>query len=188
MPEDKVIVVAITGASGSIYGLRSLELLREMGGISTHLILTAAGLRTAQLETGLSHDEIKARADICHSDRDTGAPIASGSFVTHGMLVAPCSIKTLSAIAHSYDANLVTRAADVCLKERRRLVLMLRETPFHAGHIQLMAQADRNGAIIMPPVPEFYSKPRSIDEMVTQSTSRALSLLDIAPPGMMRWS
>jgi 4-hydroxy-3-polyprenylbenzoate decarboxylase len=187
VPEDKVIVVAITGASGSIYGLRSLELLREMGGISTHLILTAAGLRTAQLETGLSHDEIKARADICHSDRDTGAPIASGSFVTHGMLVAPCSIKTLSAIAHSYDANLVTRAADVCLKERRRLVLMLRETPYHLGHIRTMAAVTEMGGIIFPPVPAFYAQLETLDAVVTQSVGRALDFLGFEVKGIKRW-
>lgn len=187
LPARVAIIVAITGASGTIYGVRALEILHDMDGIETHLIVTPDGLRTARLETGLGLDELKALADIHHSDKNMGACVASGSFETTGMLVAPCSVKTLSAIANSYDDNLVTRAADVCVKERRRLVLMLRETPLHAGHIQLMAQADRNGAIIMPPVPEFYNNPGSLDEIVTQSTCRALALLGLVPPQLRRW-
>jgi 4-hydroxy-3-polyprenylbenzoate decarboxylase len=182
------LIVAITGASGAIFGIRALELLRDLSTVETHLVVTAEGLRTAKLETGLGMDELKALADHCHSDRNTGACIASGSFQTAGMLVAPCSVKTLSAIANSYNQTLVTRAADVCLKERRRVVLMFRETPLHAGHLRLMAEADRNGAILMPPVPEFYTHPASLDDMITQLTCRALSLFGFDPKPMKRWT
>jgi 4-hydroxy-3-polyprenylbenzoate decarboxylase len=187
MTEHRVIIVAITGASGAAYGVKALELLHAEHNVTTHLVVTSDGLRTAKLETGLGLDGLKSRADVFHSDRNTGAAIASGSFPTDGMLIAPCSIKTLSSIANSYDENLVSRAADVCLKERRKLVLMVRETPLHAGHIQLMAQADRNGAIVMPPVPEFYSKPQSLDDMVTQTTCRALAILGVVPQSMKQW-
>ena len=139
--------------------------------------------------SGLSFDPdaIKALADRCYHPRAIGAAVSSGSFVTTGMLVAPCSIKTLSGIANSYNEELVVRAADVCLKERRRVVLMLRETPLHAGHIDLMARATANGAIIMPPVPAFYALPQTIEEIVDQTVSRALELLDVTVPGVKRW-
>lgn len=178
----------MTGASGAIYGIRALQLLRDVPEIETHAVFSPAALRTALHETGMPPREIEALADHTHSHRDIGASIASGSFRTAGMLVAPCSVKTLSAIAHCYDADLITRAADVCLKERRRVVLLLRETPLHAGHIALIQQADRNGAIVMPPVPAFYSKPASIDEMVTQTVGRALDLFDIHLPVVRRWT
>jgi 4-hydroxy-3-polyprenylbenzoate decarboxylase len=183
----KRIVIAITGASGAIYGVRALQLLREVPDVESHVILTSSAHRTIEHETAYKPDEVRALADNLYSPRDIGAAIASGSFVTAGMLVAPCSVKTLSGIAHCYDDNLVVRAADVCLKERRRVVLMLRETPLHAGHIDLMAQATRNGAIIMPPVPAFYALPTTLDDVVNQTVGRALELLDVSIPGLKRW-
>lgn len=184
----KRLIVAITGASGAVYGVRALELLKSVPDVETHLILTPAGIRTIAAELDIGADAVRALADEVHSPKDIGASISSGSFVTEGMLVAPCSIKSLSGIAHCYNDELVVRAADVCLKERRRLVLMLRETPFHLGHIELMAQATRNGAIIMPPVPAFYHRPQTIDDIVDQSVARALDLFGIAPPSTMRWN
>lgn len=182
------MIVAITGASGACYGVRALEMLRDIGDIETHLIISNAGLRTAMEEgVGKSGDEIRALADICYPHKDIGAAVASGSFQCHGMLVAPCSIKTLSGIANCYSNDLVTRAADVCLKERRRLVLMVRETPLHAGHIALMDTATRSGAIIMPPVPSFYTRPATIDDMVSQTVGRALDLFDLDHPSVRRW-
>jgi 4-hydroxy-3-polyprenylbenzoate decarboxylase len=161
---------------------------RAHGGIETHLVLTASGARTLVEETDHSVAQVRALADHVHEARDIGAPLASGSFRTLGMLVAPCSVKTLSGIAHSYDDALVVRAADVCLKERRRVVLLLRETPLHAGHIELMAQATRNGAIVMPPVPAFYDRPATLAEMVDQTVGRALDLFDIDVQVVRRWS
>lgn len=182
------MIVAITGASGACYGVRALEMLRDIGDIETHLIISNAGLRTAMEEgVGKSGDEIRALADVCYPYKDIGAAVASGSFRCHGMLVAPCSIKTLSGIANCYSNDLVTRAADVCLKERRRLVLMVRETPLHAGHIALMDTATRSGAIIMPPVPSFYTRPATIDDMVSQTVGRALDLFDLDHPSVRRW-
>jgi 4-hydroxy-3-polyprenylbenzoate decarboxylase len=180
------VIVAITGASGAIYGIRALELMRDLD-VETHLIVTPSAQRTIAHETTYKPDAIKALADRCYHPRDIGAAVSSGSFITTGMLVAPCSIKTLSGIANSYNEELVVRAADVCLKERRRVVLMLRETPLHAGHIDLMARATANGAIIMPPVPAFYALPQTVDEIVDQTVSRALELLDVTVPGVKRW-
>jgi flavin prenyltransferase len=181
------LIVAITGASGAIYGVRALELLRSVEDVETHVIITPSAYRTIAHETDYGPDEVRELADQHHNPRDIGAALSSGSFVTTGMLVAPCSVKTLSGIANSYNEELVVRAADVCLKERRRVVLMLRETPLHAGHIDLMARATANGAIIMPPVPAFYALPRSLDDVVDQTVSRALELLDVAIPGIKRW-
>ena len=183
----KRLVIAITGASGAIYGIRALELLRDVPDVETHAIITAAAQRTISHETNYSPRQVRELADRVHAPRDDGAAVSSGSFVTAGMLVAPCSIKTLSGIAHSYNDTLVVRAADVCLKERRRVVLLLRETPLHAGHIELMAQATRNGAVIMPPVPAFYTQPETLDDVVNQTVARALELLDVALPGIKRW-
>ena len=177
----------ITGASGVIYGIRALEILRRVKDVESHVILSPAAARTIAEETDYSVDTVKKLADVMYSHKDIGAAISSGSFKTEGMLVAPCSIKTLSGIANSYNEDLIVRAADVCLKERRRVVLMLRETPLHAGHIRLMAQATENGALIMPPVPGFYSRPQSIDDMVTQSVGRALDLLGIDAGVVKRW-
>ena len=182
------LIIAITGASGAIYGVRALQLLRALGGIETHLILTASGARTLVEETDFSAADVRALADQVHSARDIGATVSSGSFRTLGMLVAPCSIKTLSGIAHCYNDELVVRAADVCLKERRRVVLLLRETPLHAGHITLMDQATRNGAIIMPPVPAFYQRPTTVQDIVDQTVGRALDLFDLDIPAVKRWN
>ena len=179
--------MAITGASGAIYGIRALELLRQVADVETHAIVTPSAQRTIAHETSYSPDDVRTLADHLHHPRDIGAAVSSGSFVSAGMLVAPCSVKTLSGIANSYGEGLVVRAADVCLKERRRVVLMLRETPFHAGHIDLMARATANGAIIMPPVPAFYALPSTLDDVVNQSVGRALELLDVTVGGIKRW-
>jgi 4-hydroxy-3-polyprenylbenzoate decarboxylase len=181
------LIVALTGASGLIYGVRALELLRDVDDIETHLIISGGAMRTAVDELDMSLDDIRALADRVHSFRDLGAQISSGSFQTLGMLVAPCSVKTLSGIAHCYNDELVVRAADVCLKERRRVVLLLRETPLHAGHLALMQQAAQNGAVIMPPVPAFYHRPQTIDDIVNQTVGRALDLFGIDLPHVKRW-
>jgi flavin prenyltransferase len=181
------VIIAITGASGVIYGIRALQLLRDVPGVETHAIISPAALRTALDEVDMTPDEIKALPDRLYNHRDIGAAISSGSFRTDGMLVMPCSIKTLSGIANCYNDELIVRAADVCLKERRRVVLLLRETPFHAGHIELMAQATRNGAIIMPPVPAFYSRPKTLDDVINQTVGRALDLVGMPLPHVKRW-
>lgn len=184
----KRLIVAITGASGAIYGVRALEMLRDLPDVETHCILTSSAQRTITHETKYRVEDVRSLADTVYDHRDIGAAVSSGSFVTAGMLVAPCSVKTLSGIAHCYNDQLVVRAADVCLKERRRVVLMLRETPLHAGHIELMAQATRNGAIVMPPVPAFYTLPQSLDDIVDQTVARTLELLDVTLPSIKRWS
>jgi 4-hydroxy-3-polyprenylbenzoate decarboxylase len=181
------VIVAISGASGAIYGIKALQLLRELDAHETHLVISPAGARTIVEETDYSVPEVEALADVCHSFRDIGSPIASGSFAVLGMIVAPCSARTLGGIASSLGDNLMVRAADVCLKERRRLVLLFRETPLHLGHIELMAQVTRYGAIVMPPVPAFYMRPDSVDEIATQTTARALDVLGIAMPSLKRW-
>jgi flavin prenyltransferase len=183
----KRLIVAMTGASGLIYGIRALEMLRALPDIETHLIISAAAARIAPEELDMSLAQIRALAHHVHSNRDLGAAVSSGSFRTNGMLIAPCSVTTLSGIANSSCRELVVRAADVCLKERRRLVLLFRETPLHAGHIALMDQATRNGAIVMPPVPAFYPQPRTLDDMVNQSVGRALDLFGIEVPSLKRW-
>ncbi|HNP55479.1 MAG TPA: UbiX family flavin prenyltransferase [Gordonia sp. (in: high G+C Gram-positive bacteria)] len=182
------MIVAITGASGAIYGIKALQMLADIDDVETHLILTDSGKRTLAAETDYSAAQVRALADYAHNPKDIGASLSSGSHVTAGMLVAPCSIKTLSGIANSYNEGLVVRAADVCLKERRRVVLLLRETPLHAGHIDLMARADRSGAIVMPPVPAFYHRPTSIDDVVTQTVARALDLFDLSHELTYRWN
>jgi len=181
------VIVGISGASGAIYGIRALQVLRATADVETHLVLTAAARRTLTEETELASKDVEALADVAHDHRDIGASIASGSFRTAGMLVAPCSIRSLSAIANASSENLLTRAADVCLKERRPLVLMLRETPLHLGHIELMAQASRYGAILLPPVPAFYFRPQSIDDLVDHSVGKALDLLGIEHRLLKRW-
>lgn len=182
------LIVAITGASGVIYGIRALEMLRDVEDIETHLILSPSAIRTVAAETDYSADAIRALADHCHAFKDIGASLSSGSYKTAGMLIAPCSIKTLSGIANSYNDELIVRSADVCLKERRRVVLLLRETPLHVGHIRLMEQATLNGAIIMPPVPAFYHRPKTLDEMIDQTVGRALDLFDIDTRTVKRWT
>ncbi|WP_117193325.1 UbiX family flavin prenyltransferase [Rhizobium terrae] len=181
------IIIAITGASGVVYGVRALQLLREVEDIETHAVISPSAFRTAVDEIDMDADQIRGLADVLYNYKDIGAAISSGSFRTMGMLVAPCSVKTLSGIANCYNDELIVRAADVCLKERRRVVLLFRETPLHAGHIALMDQATRNGAIVMPPVPAFYSKPKTLDDMVTQTVGRALDLFDIHLPMVKRW-
>ncbi len=175
----KRLIVGITGASGVIYGIRILEILRELPEVQTHLILSNAGKRTILLETDYSIAEVEELADEVSSFGDIAANICSGSFKTHGMIVAPCSIRTLSGIAHSTSENLILRAADVALKDRRRLLLLVRETPLHRGHIDLMSQAAKVGAIIMPPVPAFYHRPKNLDDIINQTVNRALDLMDI---------
>jgi 4-hydroxy-3-polyprenylbenzoate decarboxylase len=183
----KRLIVAITGASGVIYGVRALEILRSLPDYETHLILSPSAARTITEETDRSIEQVRALGDRLYNHKDIGAAIASGSYRTDGMLIAPCSVKTLSGVAHCYADELVVRAADVCLKERRRVVLLFRETPLHAGHIELMAQATRNGAIVMPPVPGFYHRPQSVDDIVTQTVGRALDLFGIEARIVKRW-
>jgi flavin prenyltransferase len=181
------IIIAISGASGAIYGIKALELLRAHGGYETHLVLSPAGARTISDETSLVPAAVRALADVQHAFRDIAAPIASGSFETQGMLVAPCSARTLGGIAVSLGDNLIVRAADVCLKERRRLVLLFRETPLHLGHIELMANVTRFGAIVMPPVPAFYTRPVTAVDIAVQTAARALELMGIQVPELKRW-
>jgi 4-hydroxy-3-polyprenylbenzoate decarboxylase len=162
--------------------------LRGVPGLESHLILTPSGARTIVEETAYTVDKVRKLAHREYNYKDIGAAVSSGSFKTAGMLVAPCSVKSLSGIANCYNDELVVRAADVCLKERRRVVLLFRETPLHAGHIALMDQATRNGAIVMPPVPAFYSRPKTIDELVMQTVGRALDLFDIDAKVVKRWT
>ena len=183
----KRVIVAITGASGAIYGVRALELLRALGDVEAHLILSPSGARTLIEETDRSAEQVRALAHVVHNHKDIGASLASGSFRTEGMLVAPCSVKTLSGIANCFADDLIVRAADVCLKERRPVVLLFRETPLHAGHIAAMDQATRSGAIVMPPVPALYHRPESIEEIVTQTVGRALDLIGIDAKIVRRW-
>ncbi len=183
----KKLIIAITGASGVVYGIRALEILRAAGNFETHLVLSPSAARTIAEETAYTTAQVKALADTLHSYRDIGASVSSGSFKTEGMLIAPCSVKTLSGIANCFDDDLIVRAADVQLKERRRVVLLFRETPLHAGHIELMAQATRNGAIVMPPVPAFYHRPQSLDDVVNQTVGRALDLFGIDAGIVKRW-
>ncbi len=181
------VIVGISGASGAIYGIRVLEVLRTVSEIETHLVITASARRTIIEETRYKVADVEALAHVVHDQRDIGAALASGSFRTSGMLVAPCSIKTLSGIAHSYNDNLLTRAADVCLKERRKLVLLVRETPLHLGHLELMAQVTRHGAIVLPPVPAFYHHPATIEDIVNQSVGKALDQFEIPHRLFKRW-
>lgn len=178
----KRIIIGISGASGAIYGIRLLEVLQQCESVETHLILSSAARQTISLETDYSVKAIQALADKNYDLRDIAASISSGSFHTDGMIIAPCSIKTLSAIVHSYSDNLLTRAADVILKERRQLVLAVRETPLHTGHLQLMLQASQLGAIIMPPMPAFYHKPQNLNDVIDQSVNRMLDQLNITLP------
>ena len=181
------IIIGISGASGAIYGVRALQALKSAPGIESHLVLSPSAKRTIGEETDWSVADVEALADVVHVHRDIGASIASGSFRTAGMLVAPCSIKSLSGIVHSYNDNLLTRAADVCLKERRPLVLLVRETPLHLGHIELLAQAARYGAVVLPPVPAFYNRPQTVDDVVNHTVGKALDQLDIPHKLFKRW-
>ena len=185
--EKTKIVVGVTGASGSIFGFRLLEKLRKADGVETHLILSRSGERTAWLEMGKKALEFREMADFSYPQEDIGARLASGSFTTQAMVVAPCSIHSMSAIAHGITDNLITRAADVTLKERRRLVLMVREMPFHLGHLRTMVQLAEMGAIIAPPVPGFYNKPDTVLDIVDQCVDRVLDLIGLPAPDVRRW-
>lgn len=180
------VVVGISGASGVTYGVRVLDALRELG-IESHLVVTRAALLTLSQETDLTPDDLMGRADVVHKLADVGATIASGSFRTLGMIVAPCSVRTMSEIATGVTSTLLTRAADVVLKERRPLVLMVRETPFHLGHLRTMTALTEMGAIIAPPLPAFYTRPKTIDEIVDQSVGRALDLFGLDWSALRRW-
>lgn len=180
------LIVGISGASGTIYGIRALQMLREMG-IESHLVMSQPARMAAQYESPLNPKEIESLADHVYGAQDVGAAISSGSFKTLGMLVAPCSMRSLSEIATGVTTGLLTRSADVVLKERRRLVLMVRETPLHTGHLRSMTTASEIGAVIYPPVPAFYSEPETLDEMVTQSVARAFDLFGLDAPEAKRW-
>lgn len=182
------LIVAITGASGSIYGVRTLQVLREIGGFESHLVISKSGATTIRHELGIGPEEVSALADETHSVAGVGNSIASGSFPVQAMFIAPCSIKSLSAVAHSYSADLIGRAADVTLKEGRPLVLLVRETPLHLGHLRLMTQASEIGAIIMPPVPAFYARPQSLEEMVDHTVHRMLARVGIDIDGVVPWT
>ncbi|CAM3667668.1 UbiX family flavin prenyltransferase [Xenorhabdus thuongxuanensis] len=178
----KKLIVGLTGASGAIYGVRLLQVLRPIEGIETHLVISQSARQTLALETDYTLRDVQALADVVHDNRDIAASISSGSFKTLGMVILPCSIKTLSGIVHSYTDGLITRAADVVLKEKRKLVLGVRETPLHLGHLRLMVQAAEIGAVIMPPVPAFYHRPEHIQDIIDQTVNRVLDQFDIDLP------
>jgi 4-hydroxy-3-polyprenylbenzoate decarboxylase len=181
------LIVAITGASGALYGVRLLEHLRAHDGVETHLLLSSAGVLNVHQELGLKRADVERLAHCVHNVADIGATIASGSFQIAGMVVAPCSMKTLGAVAHGLADNLITRAADVCLKERRRLVLMVRETPLNLAHIRNMEAVTLMGGVIFPPVPALYQRPASIEQMVDHTVARVLDLFGISVPDVPRW-
>jgi 4-hydroxy-3-polyprenylbenzoate decarboxylase len=181
------LIIAITGATGSIYGVRLLETLRRIGGIESHLLISSAGWLNLQHELQLTKDDVHPLADVVHSVRDVGASIASGSFATDGMIVAPCSMKTLASIAHGFADNLITRAADVTLKERRRLVLLVRETPLNLAHLRNMTAVTEMGGVVFPPLPAFYNRPASIDEIVDDTVARVLDLFGLGHALVSAW-
>ena len=181
------IIIGISGASGSLYGYMVLQALRAIGGIETHLVLTAAARRTIELETDMTAEDFEGLADVAHRDDDLAAAISSGSFLTDGMLVIPCSMKSASGIAYSMNANLLVRAADVCLKEKRRLVLVIRETPLHLGHLRTLAQLAEIGAVILPPIPAMYANPQSVDDIIAHTVGKALDQFGIANELFKRW-
>ena len=184
---NKRLIVAITGASGTIYGIRILEVLKSLG-VESHLVMSDSAKLTMAAETNYKPAQIEAMADVVHSSKNVGASISSGSFKSLGMVIAPCSIRTLSEIASGVTSSLVSRAADVVLKERRRLVLLVRETPLHLGHLRSMSQVTECGAIVMPPVPAFYAKPNSLDDMVSHTVGRCLDLFDLDNTLVTRWN
>jgi 4-hydroxy-3-polyprenylbenzoate decarboxylase len=182
----KKIVVGITGASGVIYGVRTLEVLSQLG-VETHLVISPSAVRNLEIETEYSIKDLQNMASCSYDFKDISESISSGSFHVDGMIVAPCSIKTLSAIANSYNENLLVRAADVTLKERRRLLLIVRETPLHEGHLELMMRVTRMGGVIMPPVPAFYHMPKTVDDIINQTVGKALDLFAIDAKLFSRW-
>jgi len=186
----KRLIIGISGASGAIYGVRLLQVLQPLEAVETHLVMSPAARQTLALETDYSLRDVQALADVVHDVRDIAASISSGSFKTLGMAILPCSMKTLSGIVHSYSDSLLTRAADVVLKEQRKLVLGVRETPLHLGHLRMMTTAAELGALIMPPVPAFYHRPQRIEDLVDQTVNRVLDQFDIELPQdlFVRWS
>jgi polyprenyl P-hydroxybenzoate/phenylacrylic acid decarboxylase-like protein len=187
-PARQRLVVAITGATGAQYGVKLLQEVARLPGWESHLVVSDAGVLNAWQELGLSRAELESMASVVYKPRDIGAAIASGSFLTRGMVIAPCSMKTLSAIAHAYADNLVTRAADVVLKERRRLVLLTREAPLNLAHLRNMTAVTEMGGVIFPPVPAFYSHVDSIDAMVSHTVHRVLDLFDVHSDRLNRWA
>ncbi|MDF2786064.1 MAG: 3-octaprenyl-4-hydroxybenzoate carboxy-lyase [Pantoea eucrina] len=186
----KRLIIGLSGASGAIYGVRLLQVLQSVPEVETHLVMSPAARQTLALETDYSVRDVQALASVVHDVRDIGASISSGSFKTLGMVILPCSMKTLSGIVHSYSDSLLTRAADVVLKEQRRLVLCVRETPLHVGHLRMMTTAAELGAMIMPPVPAFYHRPQRIEDLVDQTVNRVVDQFDITLPEdlFMRWN
>jgi 4-hydroxy-3-polyprenylbenzoate decarboxylase len=181
------VVVAISGASGSIYGIRLLEKLRERPGVETHLVISRSAEKTIFLETGKLAADLKKLADYSYANEDIAARLASGSFLCDGMVVAPCSMHSMAAIAYGIASNLLVRTADVMLKERRKLILMVRETPFHLGHLRAMVALTEMGAVIAPPIPGFYNNPETIDDLIGHSVDRVLDLLGLPAPDARRW-
>ena len=189
MPDrPRRLIIAITGATGAVYGVRLLHHLGAIPGVETHLILSDAAVLTLHQETGMARKEVEALAHVAHKLRDVGASIASGSFQSDGMVVAPCSMKTLASVAHGFSDNLIARAADVVLKERRRLVLMVRETPFNLAHLRNMTAVTEMGGIIFPPLPSFYHHPASIADMVDHTVARVIDLFGIEHGLAPRWA
>jgi 4-hydroxy-3-polyprenylbenzoate decarboxylase len=181
------LIIAITGATGAIYGVRLLQILRDVPTVETHLLVSEAGVLNLHQEMEMKRKDVELLADVVHNVRDVGASIASGSFQSDGMIIAPCSMKTLASVAHGMADNLITRAADVVLKERRRLVLMVRETPFNLAHLRNMTAVTEMGGIIFPPLPGFYQRPQSIQEMVDHTVGRVLDLFDVPHDLTPRW-
>ncbi len=183
---SKRIIIGITGASGAIYGIRLLEILKAEG-VETHLVMSPSAEVTIRLEAGMTAKDVTALADYAYKPSNLAAAISSGSYPNEGMIIAPCSVKTCSEIATGVTSNLISRAADVTLKQRRRLVLLVRETPLHTGHLETMAKVSSYGAVVFPPVPAFYTKPKTLDEMVDQTMARVLDLFDIEVKSLKRW-
>lgn len=181
------VTVAITGASGALYGLKILDLLRARGDTEIHLVVSPSGWLTIASESDLNKEEIEAKAHVVHSPKSVGNCIASGSYPSKGMVIAPCSMHTLASVAHGFSDNLITRAADVCLKERRRLVILPRETPLNLAHLRNMVSVTEMGGVVMPPVPALYNRPASIDELVTHTAQHALELLGLPDVGRKVW-
>ena len=187
MNNKRRLIVGISGATGAIYGVRIIEILSKIDDVETHLVLTKAGRMTIQVETPYSLKDVEAMADVVHDINNVGASISSGSFRTAGMVIAPCSMKSMSGIAHSLGGDLLVRAADVVLKERKKLVLLARETPLHLGHLEAMVALTRMGAVIFPPVPAFYHRPKTLDDVINQTVTRVLDQFDIDVKLFHRW-
>ena len=187
MNNKRRLIVGVSGATGAIYGVRILEILSKIGDIETHLVLTKAGKMTIQVETPYSVKDVETMADVVHDINNIGASISSGTFRTAGMVIAPCSMKSMSGIAHSLGGDLLVRAADVILKERKKLVLVARETPLHLGHLEAMVALTRMGAVIFPPVPAFYHRPKTLDDVINQTVTRILDQFDIDVKLFHRW-